>query len=166
MDLTEFGLDKNLAAGNSGGGERIKPGRYNFEYAGSEELQNDKGWKALKIHFDVEGEIIKVSHAFTMVNPNSAKQVEIGKQSFMKMLNAMGVASIKNSDELLGKKVEGELVVGEKGYLEIADNFGNGWKAYGSTKANEHADPKDVLPKEDKEEMFPSDVEDEDDLPF
>ena len=78
----------------------------------------------------------------------------------------MGVASMKNTDELLGKKVEGELVVGEKGYLEIADNFGNGWKAYGSTKANEHADPKDVLPKVDKEEMFPSDVEDEDDLPF
>jgi hypothetical protein len=84
----------------------------------------------------------------------------------MKMLNAMGVASMKNSDELLGKKVEGELVVGEKGYLEIADNFGNGWKPYGSTATKENADPKDVLPKEDKEEMFPSDVEDEDDLPF
>jgi len=165
MDLTEFGLDKIEAGESSGGGERVKPGRYNFEYAGSEELQNDKGWKALKIHFDVEGEIIKVSHAFTMVNPNSAKQVEIGKQSLMKMLNAMGVSSIKNSNELLGKKVEGELVVGEKGYLEIKDDFGNGWKAYGSTKANEHADPKDVLPKEDKEEMFPDDVED-DDMPF
>ena len=165
MDLTEFGLDKIEAGESSGGGDRVKPGRYNFEYAGSEELQNDKGWKALKIHFDVEGEIIKVSHAFTMVNPNSAKQVEIGKQSLMKMLNAMGVSSIKNSNELLGKKVEGELVVGEKGYLEIKDDFGNGWKAYGSTKANEHADPKDVLPKENKEEMFPDDVED-DDMPF
>jgi len=163
MDLTEFGLDKIEAGESSGGGERVKPGRYNFEYAGSEELQNDKGWKALKIHFDVEGEIIKVSHAFTMVNPNSAKQVEIGKQSLMKMLNAMGVSSIKNSDELLGKKVEGELVVGEKGYLEIKDDFGNGWKAYGSTATKENADPKEELPKE---EMFPSDVEDEDDLPF
>ena len=163
MDLTEFGLDNIEAAGSSGGGERVKPGRYNLEYAGSEELQNDKGWKALKIHFDVEGEIIKVSHAFTMVNPNSAKQVEIGKQSFMKMLNAMGVSSIKNSDELLGKKVEGELVVGDKGYLEIADNFGNGWKPYGSTTAKENVDPKEVLPKE---EIFPSDVDDEDDLPF
>jgi hypothetical protein len=163
MDLTEFGLDKIEAGESSGGGERVKPGRYNFEYAGSEELQNDKGWKALKIHFDVEGEIIKVSHAFTMVNPNSAKQVEIGKQSLMKMLNAMGVSSIKNSNELLGKKVEGELVVGEKGYLEIKDDFGNGWKAYGSTATKENADPKEELPKE---EMFPSDVEDEDDLPF
>jgi hypothetical protein len=163
MDLTEFGLDKIEAGESSGGGERVKPGRYNFEYAGSDELQNDKGWKALKIHFDVEGEIIKVSHAFTMVNPNSAKQVEIGKQSLMKMLNAMGVSSIKNSNELLGKKVEGELVVGEKGYLEIKDDFGNGWKAYGSTSTKENADPKEELPKE---EMFPSDVEDEDDLPF
>lgn len=165
MDLTEFGLDKIEVGENSGGGDRIKPGRYNFEYAGSEMIEGKNGWKALKIHFDVEGEIIKVSHAFTMAH-NNDKPVEIGRESLMKMLNAMGVASMKNSDELLGKKVEGELVVGEKGYLEIADNFGNGWKPYGTTKANEHADPKDVLPKVDKEEMFPSDVEDEDDLPF
>lgn len=163
MDLTEFGLDKIEAGESSGGADRVKPGRYNFEYAGSEELQNNNGWRALKIHFEVEGEIIKVSHAFTMANPKSEKQVEIGKQSFMKMLNAMGVSSIKNSDELLGKKVEGELVVGEKGYLEIKDDFGNGWKAYGSTATKENADPKEELPKE---EMFPSDVEDEDDLPF
>jgi hypothetical protein len=97
---------------------------------------------------------------------NNDKPVEIGRESLMKMLNAMGVASMKNSDELLGKKVEGELVVGEKGYLEVKDDFGNGWKPYGSTATEDNADPKDVLPKEDKEEMFPSDVEDEDDLPF
>lgn len=165
MDLTEFGLDENVAAGNSGGGDRVKPGRYNFEYAGSEMIEGKNGWKALKIHFDVEGEIIKVSHAFTMAH-NNDKPVEIGRESLMKMLNAMGVASMKNSDELLGKKVEGELVVGEKGYLEVKDDFGNGWKAYGTTATKENVDPKDVLPKEDKEEMFPSDVEDEDDLPF
>jgi hypothetical protein len=94
---------------------------------------------------------------------NNDKPVEIGRESLMKMLNAMGVASMKNTDELLGKKVEGELVVGEKGYLEVKDDFGNGWKPYGSTTAKENADPKEELPKE---EMFPSDVEDEDDLPF
>ena len=154
MDLTEFGLDKIEAGEGSGGGDRVKPGRYNFEYAGSEMIEGKNGWKALKIHFEVEGEIIKVSHAFTMAH-NNDKPVEIGRESL-----------VKNSDELLGKKVEGELVVGEKGYLEIKDDFGNGWKAYGSTKADEHADPKDVIPKEDKEEMFPDDVEDEDDLPF
>ena len=94
---------------------------------------------------------------------NNDKPVEIGRESLVKMLNAMGVASMKNTDELLGKKVEGELVVGEKGYLEIADNFGNGWKPYGTTTAKENVDPKEVLPKE---EIFPSDVDDEDDLPF
>ena len=165
MDLTEFGLDKIEVGESSGGGDRVKPGRYNFEYAGSEMIEGRNGWKALKIHFEVEGEIIKVSHAFTMAH-NNDKPVEIGRESLMKMLNAMGVASMKNTDELLGKKVEGELVVGEKGYLEIKDDFGNGWKAYGSTSTTENADPKDVLPKVDKEEMFPSDVEDEDDLPF
>ena len=163
MDLTEFGLDNLEAAGSSGGAERVKPGRYNFEYAGSEEIQGANGWRALKIHFDVEGEIIKVSHAFTMAHNTSTKAVEIGRESLMKMLNAMGVSSIKNTDELLGKKVEGELVVGDKGYLEIADNFGNNWKQYGTTLAKENVDPKEVLPKE---EIFPSDVDDEDDLPF
>ena len=71
-----------------------------------------------------------------------------------RMLSTKRVASMKNSDELLGKKVEGELVVGEKGYLEVKDDFGNGWKAYGTTATKENVDPKDVLPKEDKEEMF------------
>ena len=162
MDLTEFGLDKIEAGESSGGGDRVKPGRYNFEYAGSEMIEGKNGWKALKIHFEVEGEIIKVSHAFTMAH-NNDKPVEIGRESLMKMLNAMGVASMKNTDELLGKKVEGELVVGEKGYLEIKDDFGNGWKACGSTTTKETAKPVEETPKE---EMFPSDVEDEDDLPF
>jgi len=165
MDLTEFGMDKfEVGAESSGGETRIKPGRYELKYAGSDMIEGKNGWKALKIMFDVVGEIISVNHAFTMAH-NNEKPVEIGRQSLSLMLNAMGVGSMKNTDELLGKKVEGELVVGEKGYLEIKDDFGNGWKAYGSTSTTENADPKDVLPKEDKEEMFPDDVED-DDMPF
>jgi hypothetical protein len=77
------------------------------------------------------------------------------------MLNAMGVGSMKNTDELLGKKVEAELIVGEKGYLEINDNFGKTWMAVGASANN--LNPKEELPKE---EMFPSGVDDEDDLPF
>ena len=53
MDLTEFGLDKIEVGGNSGGGDRVKPGRYNFEYAGSEMIEGKNGWKALKIHLNV-----------------------------------------------------------------------------------------------------------------
>ena len=30
MDLTEFGLDKLEAGETSGGGEKVKPGRYNL----------------------------------------------------------------------------------------------------------------------------------------
>ena len=162
MDLTEFGLDKLEAGETSGGGEKVKPGRYNFEYAGSEMIEGRNGWKALKIHFDVEGEIIKVSHAFTMAH-NNDKPVEIGRESLVKMLNAMGVASMKNTDELVGKRVEAELVVGEKGYLEINDNFGKTWMAAGTTTGSENLNPKEELPKD---ELFPSDVDDEDDLPF
>ena len=164
MDLTEFGLDKIEVGENSGGGDRVKPGRYNFEYAGSEKLQNDKGWEGIQIHFAVEGSNLRVNYLFTMVNPNGKQQVKNSQNFLMCMIKAMGLSSsIKDTDELLGKKVEGELVLNkETGYLEIKDDYGNGWKPYGSTKSNEHANPKEVLPKD---EIFPSD-EDESDMPF
>jgi len=158
MDLTEFNIEAGVDS--SSGGERIKPGRYNLEYKGSDMIENDKGWKALKIMFDVEGEIVNVNHAFTMANPNSEKQVEIGKQSLSMMFNAMGVTTIKDTDELVNKKVSVELVYGEKGYLEIQDNFGKGWAE--ATKPGEK--PKPVV---DENEMFPPDAEDdESDMPF
>jgi len=163
MDLTQFGMDKFEAGAESSGGEqaRVKPGRYNLKYSGSDMVEGRNGWKALKILFDVEGEIISVNHAFTMAH-NNEKPVEIGRQSLSLMLNAMGVGSMKNTDELLGKKVEAELIVGEKGYLEINDNFGKTWMAVGASANN--LNPKEELPKE---EMFPSGVDEEDDnLPF
>ena len=162
MDLTEFGMDKfEVGAESSGGETRIKPGRYELKYAGSDMIEGKNGWKALKIMFDVVGEIISVNHAFTMAH-NNEKPVEIGRQSLSLMLNAMGVGSMKNTDELLGKKVEAELVVGDKGYLEIDDNFGKTWMTPGASDNN--LNPKEELPKE---EMFPSGVdEDDDNLPF
>ncbi len=164
MDLTEFGMDKFEAGAESSGGEtRVKPGRYDLKYAGSDMIEGRNGWKALKIMFDVVGEIISVNHAFTMAH-NNEKPVEIGRQSLSLMLNAMGVGSMKNTDELVGKRVEAELVVGEKGYLEINDNFGKTWMTAGTTTGSENLNPKEELPKE---EMFPSDVDDEEDsIPF
>ena len=163
MDLTEFGMDKFEAGAESSGGEtRVKPGRYDLKYAGSDMIEGRNGWKALKIMFDVVGEIISVNHAFTMAH-NNEKPVEIGRQSLSLMLNAMGVGSMKNTDELVGKRVEAELVVGEKGYLEINDNFGKTWMTAGTTTASENLNPKEELPKD---EMFPSDVDEENDLPF
>ena len=124
MDITEFNIE---AGAGSSGGEKIKPGRYNLEYKGADMVEGANGWKALKILFDVEGEIITIGHAFTMAHDTSTKAVEIGKQSLSLMLNKMGVASIKDTDELINKKVNAELVEGEKGYLEIKDDFGKGW---------------------------------------
>ena len=157
MDITEFNIEAGVDG--SSGGEKIKPGRYNLEYKGSDMIENDRGWKALKIMFDVEGEIVNVSHAFTMVNPNSEKQAEIGKQSLALMFNAMGVTTIKDTDELVNKKVNVELVYGEKGYLEIQDNFGKGWSE--ATKPGEK--PKPVV---DEDEIYPPDADDNEDLPF
>ena len=110
--------------------------------------------------FDVEGEIVNVNHAFTMAHDTSVKAVEIGKQSLYKMTKAMGVTTIKDTDELVNKKVSVELVYGEKGYLEIKDDFGKGWAE--ATKPGEK--PKPVV---DENEIFPPDAEDdESDMPF
>ena len=158
MDLTEFNIEAGVDS--SSGGERIKPGRYNLEYKGSDMSEGANGWKALKIMFDVEGEIVNVNHAFTMAHDTSVKAVEIGKQSLSMMFNAMGVTTIKDTDELVNKKVSVELVYGEKGYLEIQENFGKGWAE--ATKPGEK--PKPVV---DKDEIFPADEEDdESDMPF
>ncbi|BAQ90373.1 hypothetical protein [uncultured Mediterranean phage uvMED] len=164
MKLAEFGMDKfEAGAESSGGGARVKPGRYDLQYSHSEKKMNEKGWQGLILHFDVVGEAIRVSKSFAMVNPVSEKNVEIGQQSLSLMLNAMGVGSLKDTDQLAGKRVEAELVVNERGYLEINDNFGKTWMPAGTTTASENLNPKEELPKE---EMFPSDVDDEDDLPF
>ena len=158
MDLTEFNIEAGVDS--SSGGERIKPGRYNLEYKGSDMIEGANGWKALKIMFDVEGEIVNVNHAFTMAHDTSVKAVEIGKQSLYKMTKAMGVTTIKDTDELVNKKVSVELVYGEKGYLEIKDDFGKGWAE--ATKPGEK--PKPIA---DKDEIFPADEEDdESDMPF
>lgn len=166
MDLTEFGLD-NIDAGegsSSGGGKSIEPGIYNLSYDGSEMVEGKNGWKALKLFFEVESTTIRMSHAFTMDMDNKeSKAISIGRDSLSMMLNAMGVKSMKNTDELVGQKVQCLLSRGDNGYLEIDDDFGKNWKPFGTVEANAHATPKEVLPKE---EMFPDDVEDEDDLPF
>ena len=99
MDITEFNIEAGVDG--SSGGEKIKPGRYNLEYKGSDMIEGANGWKALKIMFDVEGEIVSVSHAFTMAHNTSDKAVEIGKQSLSMMFNAMGVTAIKDTDELI-----------------------------------------------------------------
>lgn len=51
MDLTEFGLDKIEAGESSGGGDRVKPGRYNFEYAGSEMIEGIQSYIVLAFPF-------------------------------------------------------------------------------------------------------------------
>jgi hypothetical protein len=164
MKLAEFGMDKfEVGTESSGGGARVKPGRHDLAYSHSEMKVNESGWQGLVLHFDVVGEAIRVNNLFAMVNPKSEKNVEIGQQSLSLMLNAMGVGSMKDTDELAGKRVEAELVVNERGYLEINEDYGNTWKPAGTTTASENLNPKEELPKE---EMFPSGVDDEDDLPF
>jgi hypothetical protein len=62
-----------------------------------------------------------------MAHDSSDKAVSIGVETLRKIGKACGVtgALTDPSVQLLGKSLSAELVEGDKGYLEIKDDFGN-----------------------------------------
>ena len=82
---------------------------------------------------------------------DNPKAVDIGNNSLLLLMNAMGVSSLKNTDELIGKSVSAELIRAESGYLEIDEQFGKTWQTVGDTPQEDsadHPDPKEVLDDE------------------
>lgn len=128
-DLTDYNIDLD-AEGSSSGGGKLKEGRYNLDYAGSEIIEGANGWVALKLHFEIHDTTINVATTFTLKHDTSEKAVEIGADSLRRFAKACGLSgAFKNADkELMGKSVSCELKHNEKGYLDIADNFGNAWQ--------------------------------------
>ena len=111
MDLTQFngGEAFDTANSNGSGGSSLEPGRYTLHYAGSDMIEGKNNWKALKMLFEVDGTTINVSNTFTMGSDNP-KAVDIGQNSLMLFMNAVGLNSMKNTDQLVGKAVSAELV--------------------------------------------------------
>jgi len=91
--------------------------------------------------FEVDGTTINVSNTFTMGSDNP-KAVDIGQNSLMLFMNAVGVNSMKNTDQLIGKAVSAELIRAESGYLEIKEDFGKTWQIVGDVKSEPKEEPK------------------------
>lgn len=91
--------------------------------------------------FEVDGTTINVSNTFTMGSDNP-KAVDIGQNSLMLFMNAVGLNSMKNTDQLVGKSVSAELVRAESGYLEIDEQFGKTWQIVGDVKSEPKVEEK------------------------
>ena len=129
VDLTKYGhdLDGDSVSEGGGGGGKLTPGRYNMTFCGDEIITGANGWEALKLFFEVEDTTINMNYACTMAHNTSDKAVSIGVETLRKIGKACGVtgALTDPSVQLLGKSLSAELVEGDKGYLEIKEDFGN-----------------------------------------
>ena len=128
VDLTKYGHDLDVdSVSEGGGGSKLTPGRYNMTFCGDEIITGANGWEALKSYFEIEDTTINMNYACTMAHDSSDKAVSIGVETLRKIGKACGVtgALTDPSVQLLGKSLSAELVEGDKGYLEIKDDFGN-----------------------------------------
>jgi|5B_taG_2_1085324.scaffolds.fasta_scaffold65578_2 hypothetical protein len=153
VDLTQFNDGEAFDSTNasSGGGSSIEPGRHILHYAGSEEVYwEELDRKVIRITFEIDGTTMNVRNDFCMQynkpTPDKAegakKNVEIGKKSLMLLMNAVGVKSMKNANELSGKSVSAELVRAESGYLDIDEQFGNTWQEVSKVKSEPKVEEK------------------------
>ena len=128
VDLTKYGHDLDVdSVSEGGGGSKLTPGRYNMTFCGDEIITGANGWEALKLYFEIEDTTINMNYACTMAHDSSDKAVRIGVETLRKIGKACGVtgALTDPSVQLLGKSLSAELVEGDKGYLEIKEDFGN-----------------------------------------
>jgi|TARA_B100000085_G_C18512077_1_gene500094 hypothetical protein len=128
VDLTKYGHDLDVdSVSEGGGGSKLTPGRYNMTFCGDEIITGANGWEALKLYFEIEDTTINMNYACTMAHDSSDKAVSIGVETLRKIGKACGVtgALTDPSVQLLGKSLSAELVEGDKGYLEIKEDFGN-----------------------------------------
>ena len=129
VDLTKYGhdLDVDSVSEGGGGGGKLTPGRYNMTFCGDEIITGKNGWEAVKLYFEVENTTINMNYSCTMAHATSDSAVSIGIESLRKIGKACGVtgALTDPSVQLLGKSLSAELVEGDKGYLEIKEDFGN-----------------------------------------
>lgn len=114
MDLTEINGGKPLNADADGSVVEYAPleaGRYNLECVNIQLNENpEQGKKWEEIEFNIEGTNRKIWHRLNLVG-YSDKAVEVAMSSISGMARALGLASVKNTDELVGKKYSALLEV-------------------------------------------------------
>ncbi len=136
-DLTQYNNGNAFDANETEStGKGLEPGRYTMHFAGDEIIHGKNNWVALKMFFEIDGSTIVMNTTFTLGSDNP-KAVEIGDISLKLLLKAMGVTSMKNTDELVGKSVSGQLIrdPDNERYLKIDQNYGKNWQPVEEVKA-------------------------------
>lgn len=136
--------------------EKVKPGRYNLQIVGDNEMQNDKGWAGCKIQFQLLPNKIPVGHLITIAHENP-KYVQWGFEELEKLSKAAGFDSIvDDTSQLHGKVVSCSVKLNDGDYPELDSKFGNSFKP-----AIEEEKP--VAKKEEKPSVS---TEESDEIPF
>ncbi len=164
VDLTKYehDFDADLTAK-----PKLEEGRHNMTFCGDEIVTGNNGWEAVKLSFEVENSAINVTYTCTMAHDTSDKAISIGIESLRKIGNACGVTGTLTDPEkqLLGKKCSAELVVNDRGYLEIKDDFANTFQPPQKEKKQSQAS-KIKAEQEFLSKAAEEDKDFDDDIPF
>ena len=154
-DLTQYNNGNAYDANETEtGGSSLEPGRYTMHFAGDEIINGKNNWVALKMYFELDGTTIVMNTTFTLGSDNP-KAVTIGDISLKLLLKAMGVTSMKNTEELLGKAVSGVLVRDPENerYMKIDQNYGKNWQPVEAAKAPTPAPAAKPVEKNKEEDL-------------
>jgi hypothetical protein len=165
-DLSKYGHDFDAEMESK---PKIEEGRHNMTFVGDEIVVGNNGWEAVKLSFEIEGTTMNVGYTCTMAHDTSDKAVSIGIESLRKIGNACGVTGTLTDPEkqLLGKKCSAELVVNDRGYLEIKSNFGNTFSAPEKATKKKPSKKEQIKAETDFVKKASADTDDfDDEIPF
>jgi len=113
---------------------------------------------------------MNVSYTCTMAHDTSDKAISIGIESLRKIGNACGVTGTLTNPEkqLLGKKCSAELVVNDRGYLEIKSDFGNTFQPVEKAANKKQSKKEQIKAEADFVKKASADTDDDfdDEIPF
>tara|TARA_R100000773_G_scaffold16907_1_gene15420 strand:+ start:16 stop:540 length:525 start_codon:yes stop_codon:yes gene_type:complete len=124
MDISEFDIGEPTDEFG------LKEGRYNMTYYESMEIENNDGWKGIRITFKVLPSNQFASATFTVQHKNP-KAVEMGTNSLRSLFFAAGLDSVKNTEELDGLIISAPVKHNTNGYPEVSVNIYNSDETWG-----------------------------------
>jgi len=99
------------------------------------EIENNDGWKGIRITFKVLPSNQFASATFTVQHKNP-KAVEMGTNSLRSLFFAAGLDSVKNTEELDGLVISAPVKHNTNGYPEVSVNIYNSDETWGQEDSN------------------------------
>lgn len=130
-----FSLDA-LPTGNTGSYDPLPAGFYNATIANAELKTAKSGGQYLNVRYDITGPSHAGRVVFGMVNltnPNQRAE-EIGRQQLGELMRAIGLDTLKDSDQLIGGRLKIKLTVEESEQYGMQNRVG-GYRADDSAPA-------------------------------